>query len=343
LRKRWKQIRNDRLLERAIAGKTNTCRDIQKVSLKCYVPVTQPLVLISQIQRSGGTLLSQLFDGHPECLAHPHELKIGYPGKDTWPKIDLNDDPDIWFRILFELPLIRLSRKGYRKGRQDELFSFAFLPSLQRDIFVDYLSRQDVHSHRQILDAYMTSFFNAWLNCQGIHEPKNIVSGFAAGLSTNEGNMSSFFDVYPDGRLITVVRDPHSWYASARKHRSKQKWFGTIESAIDHWKRSADAMIRNKNSFGEKVCIVRFEELISDTEKVMRAIAQFTGISYRESLIVPTFNQSPIRANTSFTDAQQTGIQQQTLTRQKDLDNTDMEYINEAAMKTYESVLLQTL
>jgi len=37
-------------------------------------PVTSPLVLISQIQRSGGSLLSQLFDGHPEVHAHPHEL-----------------------------------------------------------------------------------------------------------------------------------------------------------------------------------------------------------------------------------------------------------------------------
>ena len=46
-------------------------------------PVTSPLVLISQVQRSGGTLLSQLFDGHPELHAHPHELKIGYPTKYT--------------------------------------------------------------------------------------------------------------------------------------------------------------------------------------------------------------------------------------------------------------------
>ena len=35
-------------------------------------PVTSPLALISQIQRSGGSLLSQLFDGHPEIHPHPH-------------------------------------------------------------------------------------------------------------------------------------------------------------------------------------------------------------------------------------------------------------------------------
>jgi hypothetical protein len=35
--------------------------------LKHIQPVTVPLALISQIQRSGGSMLSQLFDGHPNC------------------------------------------------------------------------------------------------------------------------------------------------------------------------------------------------------------------------------------------------------------------------------------
>ena len=41
------------------------------------VPVREPLVLICQAQRSGGTLLARLFDAHPQCHAHPHELHIG--------------------------------------------------------------------------------------------------------------------------------------------------------------------------------------------------------------------------------------------------------------------------
>jgi hypothetical protein len=37
--------------------------------------VDRPLVVISQAQRSGGTLMSQIFDGHPEC----HVEEIGHP------------------------------------------------------------------------------------------------------------------------------------------------------------------------------------------------------------------------------------------------------------------------
>jgi len=69
--------------------------------LEHVVPVTEPLVLCSQVQRSGGTLLSQLFDGHPECHAHPHEIKIGWPREANWPPLDL-DRPEEWFERLFE-------------------------------------------------------------------------------------------------------------------------------------------------------------------------------------------------------------------------------------------------
>ena len=83
--------------------------------LEHFEPVTAPLVLISQIQRSGGSMLSQLFDGHPEIHAHPHELKIGYPQKHIWPQIDLKESHRRWFEILFEDIVVRHSRYGYKK------------------------------------------------------------------------------------------------------------------------------------------------------------------------------------------------------------------------------------
>jgi hypothetical protein len=39
------------------------------------IRVDEPLVLISQIQRSGGTLLNQFFDGHPQVVA-PHNSVV---------------------------------------------------------------------------------------------------------------------------------------------------------------------------------------------------------------------------------------------------------------------------
>ena len=83
---------------------------------EAIVPVNEPLVLISQLQRSGGTLLNTLLDGHPELHVHPYELHIGYPTKADWPALDLDDSPDAWLERLSERVVGRLFAAGYRNG-----------------------------------------------------------------------------------------------------------------------------------------------------------------------------------------------------------------------------------
>ena len=60
-------------------------QDLRRMCLEHISPVTSPLTLISQVRGCGGSLLSQLFDGHPELHVHPPELMIGYPEKHIWP------------------------------------------------------------------------------------------------------------------------------------------------------------------------------------------------------------------------------------------------------------------
>jgi hypothetical protein len=252
--------------------------------------VTSPLALISQIQRSGGTLLSQLFDGHPEIHAHPHELKIGYPKKHMWPKIDLNDHPQRWLEILFEDKIINHLKDGYKKERkQDEAFPFIFMPAVQRRVFLSYLGSIEQKTLRDVFDAYLTSYFGAWLNNQNASGEKKFITAFTARLSMNMDSMEAFFEIYPDGRLISVVRDPKNWFPSAARHDPLK--YGDIRRALSLWCESARAMIRNKDKFGERVCILRFEDLVSNTELVMHHLADFLGIQFDRILLTPTFNR----------------------------------------------------
>src|SRR5262245_3404433 len=86
----------------AVTGRAANTGSIARYLRQSYVRVRCPLIMISQVERSGGSLMAQLFDGHPQILAHPHELKFGFPDKRTWPPTDLHD-PDEQFRALFEL------------------------------------------------------------------------------------------------------------------------------------------------------------------------------------------------------------------------------------------------
>jgi len=300
-------------------------------------PVTCPLVLISQVQRSGGTLLSQLFDGHPELHAHPHELKIGYPTKYTWPKIDLSDNPNRWLETLFESSVLSHFKKGYKKEKKrDDAFLFLFLPSVQRAIFLDYLGSIDSLRLRDVFDGYMTSYFGAWLNNQNSYGHKRFITAFTARLSMSKDNMESFFEIYPDGRLISIVRDPKNWYPSAIRH--KPRVCRDIQEGVDLWKKSAQAMLRNKDRYGDRVCILTFEDLISKTESVMRYLAEFLEIRFEDILLEPTFNRYPIRANTSF-EAEKDGIIDSTLNRYKTLTKEELEFIESTSKEIHERVL----
>jgi hypothetical protein len=280
-------------------------KKLGRICLENINPITAPVALISQIQRSGGSLLSQLFDGHSEIYAHPDELMIGHPKKYIWPH-------------------------------------FMFLPYLQKIIFLQYLGSIESITQRDIFNAYMTSYFGAWLNHQNNYGPKKFVTGFTPRLAMVQESIELFFSVYPDGRLISIIRDPKNWFPSAHRHRDKKKKYENIESASRQWAENAKAMVKNKEKYGHRVCIIRFENLISDIESVMRHLANFLNIEFDDILLTPTFNKSPITANTSF-NAEKPGIVASTLSRYKTLNPQELKIIEKMTKAEYQSVLNKTV
>lgn len=275
------------------------------------VPADQPLALICQAQRSGGTLLGRLFDGHPQCHAHPHELLIGGRIAHEWPQLSLGDEPDVWFAKLQEEKVIGLFAKGRRRiplktagDKPEGAYPAILPPSFQRLIFLDEVERRSpIRSQRQILDCYMTSLFNAWLDYQNLQGPqKRWVVAFSPRRAWGDG-LDKFFELYPDGRLISILRDPLSWYTSAQGRDSD----ADPDALLENWKRSAEEMLIAARRYGERVRIVRFDEMLLDTPGTMRGLADFLEIDYDQQLTIPTFNRYPVGANSSY-GVQDTGV-----------------------------------
>jgi hypothetical protein len=328
-----------RAIRRELRRNSTILDDIHQACWASLTPITSPIALVSQIQRSGGSLLSQLFDGHPQLHAHPHELKIGFPKKHIWPKLDRRDSPERWFEMLFEQDVIRHFKNGYEKDQRDgRTFAFIFPPALQRKLFLACLNGRVNPTARDIVDAYMTSYFHAWLNNLNIRGGKKYITAFTPRLSVPPESMRSFFETYPDGRLISLVRDPRNWYPSARGHETAKNKYDDICQAMDQWNESADAMIRNKLEFTERVCLLRFEDLVSKTETVMRYLASFLEIDFDPILLTPTFNRTPILANTSFSH-EKGQIQAGTLNRHHLLTAEEIELIGKRSGERYQRVL----
>jgi Sulfotransferase family len=273
------------------------------------VEVREPFVLVSQVQRSGGSLMTFLFDGHPECHVFLGDLDLGHPDKGTWPLIDLDDDPDTWFDVLYETSNHReLWRRLYalKKGTPtNELVIEAgehpriFLPRVQKAIFDFCIASRPVARVRDVLDAYMTSHFNAWLDNQNLYSgPKKVVVGFGPTMHMNPEGLERFFAAYPDGTLITSIRDPRSWYASAK--RKNKELYGELEKALRNWRRSAEASLEARERYGDRVVLLTFDQVVMETEQTMARIADRLGITMSTVLVTPTANGQPRRASSSY-------------------------------------------
>lgn len=277
--------------------------------------VKEPLILISQVQRSGGTLLSQLFDGHPECFSHPAEITWGRPEKWHWPQIDITQDKlGSIFEQVHESWINAYGGAGFyrKKPGYATKYPFIFDLTLQRQIFFKVVAENNVTSQRDILNAYLTSFFNAWTDYQNLYgSDKKFVVGFIPRLIV-ETSVAEYFTDYPDGYIISLVRDPMNWFVSARKHKHF-RYVTNANELLKFWTDSCLATLKAKKSFPDRVLVYKFDSLITDTSKVMKHICTRTGLAYSDLMLKPTFNSVSIRSNSSVKSVY--GIDQQVLSR----------------------------
>jgi len=327
----------------AIRGeRANTASILERLK-SAYQPVDRPLLLVSQIQRSGGSLLSQLFDGHPNLLPHPHELKIGYPSKENWPRLDPAMAPQEQFRFLFELATIKMCEYGYAKSKKDtNLKNFFFLPYIQFELFNHIWIKRPPTSPRSILDHYFTSYFNSWLNYKGQISQARFLTAFVPQLVYDAEGMSRFWQAYPDGHLVCIIRSPLSWYPSAVRLGSGDSFDG-LEDAAMCWCQSTEAAFRERRRQGDRVTVLNFSDLVQETELTMRYLCQKLGLDFDPVLLSPTFNGEPMAANTSFELSKQGAISDAPLGRETHLNEKERAYLEEHCMPLYRQAVQELI
>jgi hypothetical protein len=296
---RLTDISTGRMIKKYCNKEEASLRALFQTCLKHLSPVTTPPVLISQAPHSGGSLLNKFFDGHHEIYAYPDELMNGIPAKIPWTEIDPKNDPQRWIDFFFDY-LSHQNRPSRFKPdtNQKGALPIVFLPFLQKQIFIKYLNTIKRIKPRDVFDAYMTSCFGAWLNYQNHSQNKIFVTGLAPELVTLKENMEVFFDIFPYGRFIYLVANPQSWYGSAL--RGEPGRYADVKWSMMRWKESLHSALWSKKRFADRTCLIRIEDLVTNTEAVMRYLAEFLGLQYDHILLIPTFNGYPISADSSF-------------------------------------------
>ncbi|HJQ15263.1 MAG TPA: sulfotransferase [Anaerolineales bacterium] len=91
------------------------------------------------------------------------------------------------------------------------------------------------------------------------------------------------FSSYPDAKMIHMIRDPRDSSAEGadKKHRGRGK-SGWLTA---RWKFSAHLAQQNSRRYNKHYLVVRYEDLMQDTEKVLRRICTFLNEDYLPEML----------------------------------------------------------
>lgn len=109
---------------------------------------------------------------------------------------------------------------------------------------------------------------------------------------------------FPDARFIHTFRDPRGIYASELRRLRQGRWgpkariawlpgwildpwlapFQLLRTTIT-WRRAASLHRRYERRLGTRYRLVRFEDLISDPERVIRSVCDFAGVPFESSML----------------------------------------------------------
>ncbi|MCP3941150.1 MAG: sulfotransferase [Desulfobacteraceae bacterium] len=302
-------------------------------------PVTQNVLWICQLPRSGGTLLLRLLDSHPQIHCYPSVF--GFADKDRiWPeKQRILNSKNVLEDIFSYMNMEKFHLVGMKKQSSNmaqELYPIYFNGKWYREIFNSFLAGD---TPRDYFNAFFTAVFNGWRNNQNLYGSKKYVVGQMTLRKPElyEQNFINFKQVYPNGKMVFMIRKPDDWLASAINLRSSTPFSQDPFEAVDYYKiifRQALAMAEQ-----DHLIVFRFEDLILNSSKIMMMLADRVGIKWNELLLEPTFNGAPFFQNSSFEVKKKDSIDPDVIGRGKQLGKTVLKLIDKEMLELYQHML----
>jgi len=149
----------------------------------------------------------------------------------------------------------------------------------------------------QKFNNYMKSFFLSFDSYKQSLSNKKYFVGFIPNLINHKFSVEEFLSNFDDGYIISIIRNPTNWLASAARHSRK---FRDPNLALKYWKNNCLNTLNYKKKFEHRLIIIDFEDLVTETERTMKKLCLILNIQYNDKLTIPTLNESKIKSNSSF-------------------------------------------
>ena len=282
---------------------------------------------IAGINRSGGSLLARLFDGHKDIASYPMEVSFHFDytsygfldkitGTPTYiPKFTNNIDPIKYFGAEAEVVNYKWGREASSKlGVRKNYLEKAYYENTLQTSFnhEEYIKKLNLYcsksnNNQEFFQAKHKAYFECWDNSAYFNNPKYVVTHASAGLFLS--NFERYFEDFKNSFIIIPIRDCFSYIAS-EKTRIARRFFGSrrfskplppnflvkhfnsydLDSVLRTWliALSRIKLLQEKYASNNKLIVYRFEKLVESPSKAMKTFSKLLNLDYREILTKPT-------------------------------------------------------
>jgi hypothetical protein len=282
------------------------------------------------MNRSGASLMTRLFDGHPDVASYP--VEFNYPwnpdifsfsdrltGSPTYiPDYDPKKDSDIFkfLGIPRQKPevVVKWGKEkadpiGVRKNYLERELYNIVQTDFDYDKFVELLLEygKDAKTIKDVYEARHRAFFSSWDNGKYTGTLKYIATYGSGELFIT--NMEKYFKELNGSFILCPLRDVRGYIAS-EKTRYARIYYGSrrfsyprfpnilvktfkhydLQAQIRSWLVGITRIVILQERFGidKNFIVYRYENLLNDTETVMRSLCNIIGLAYLPCLLTPT-------------------------------------------------------
>ncbi len=279
-------------------------------------------VFICGHPKSGTTLLMALLDSHPQLVVYPAEtvffrgLLPRFKNTDNAEKLSLGKRFLLHF---FDLQPMNQEADSSAGIAQPDIAYIQYAETCR--VMDSLLPPEKIRHDGDLLSAAILAFGK-------VHQKITPQTRYWVEKTPyNEYFTEQIFSWWPQARCIHVVRDPRDNYATYRRKHPRLP----AERFSRSWNTSLKAGIQSQKHYGlERYCILKYEDLTQNPERVIAELAHFLDIEDHESLRTPTKNGVLWQGNSMFNE-RFSGISSRPLGRWKnELNTSDVAVIETA-------------
>jgi len=148
---------------------------------------------------------------------------------------------------------------------------------------------ENLPSHFRYKDI-LNIYYNAFMFLDPQFQPGGKIYDYLIVFSGMRTQSKWLLKYYENAKLIVSIRPFESYVFSHVRSRYGDITISSdhIQEAWEHWYHKTIDYIFLKIKYPQKVCLVMYNDLISETENTAKAIAKFIGVEFEKSLLNAT-------------------------------------------------------